>query len=162
MHKKIHTSISPLWPYNHIYSISWEHNHERYNMNGKKWTYLVFLPDLIIHWYLIMLYVLISQFPWSRMSAILTSQDDPKWIDRYTVFLFLQINIPSTFKLHHKAIPCASLLWHTQMAPSCTSIHCSPVVASHLILLHATMQYSSLCVYTILSFSTNWGPALGK
>ena len=85
-------------------------------MNGKKWTYLVFLPDLIIHWYLIMLYVLISQFPWSRMSAILTSQDDPKWIDRYTVFLFLHITIPSTFqnsiiKLSHLRHSYDTLRW---------------------------------------------------
>ena len=54
-------------------------------------------------------------------------------------------------KLHHKAIPIASLLWHTQMAPSFTSVHCGPVVASHLILLNTTMQYSSWCVYITLS-----------
>ena len=78
-------------------------------MNGKKWTFLVFLSDLIFRWYLIMLYVLISQLPWSGMSQILTSYDDPKWIDRYTVFLFLHIKVPSTFQnsiiklphLHH-------------------------------------------------------------
>ena len=28
--------------------------------------------------------------------------------------------------LHHKAIPFESFIWHTQVAPSCTSIHCSP------------------------------------
>ena len=67
-------------------------------MNGKKWTFLVFSSDLIIHWYLIALYVLISQFPWSRMSEILTSEDDPKRYDRYTVFIFFHTNISTTFQ----------------------------------------------------------------
>ena len=68
------------------------------------------------------------------------------------LFSFFAYQYPINIsKLHLKAIQFASLLWHPQMAPSFTSIYCSTVLASYL-LLHSTMKYNNLCNYITFFF----------